>query len=86
MRSASFIDFKIPLWGVIVLSIGLAGQTGGLIWWGGKLDARVQQLEMRAAEDGKLAVTVARVDERTQALVQTVNRIESRIADREQGR
>lgn len=84
--SPSWIDFKIPAWGVITLVVGLLGQTATLLIWGAKIDDRVAQNERQITEidnklaaNAKLAETVARVDERTQALVETVNRIDQRM-------
>ncbi len=81
-----FIDFQIPLWGVITLLCGLLGQTAALLIWGAQMDERVSQntveiVAMRQQIDGqaKLSETVARVDERTLALVETVNRIDQRV-------
>lgn len=75
----SWIDLKIPLWGVIILCLGLLGQTATLIMWGAKMDARVAAVEAKVTSVGDLRETVARVDERTRALVDTVDRIDRRI-------
>lgn len=74
-REPRFVDFKIPLWGVLVFCVSMLGQTATLIVWGSKLDQRVAVLEEKVADTGKLGETVARIDERTKALVETVNRM-----------
>ena len=86
-RTTSWIDLKIPLWGVITLFLALVGQSATLLMWGARIDARVTEntdaiakVEARMAGTAHLSETVARVDERTKALQETVNRIEQRVA------
>lgn len=85
-RTQSWIDLKIPLWGIITLAVTILVQTASLLIWGAQIDARVTQhneaiteLQTKASANGKLAETVARMDERTQALALTVNRIDQRL-------
>lgn len=89
LRIPSWIDFKIPLWGVLTLALGLLAQSATLLMWGARIDSRVAanteeiaQLQTKLAANAKLSETVARVDERTLALVETVNRIDQRIDGR----
>jgi len=86
MSDKSWIDLKIPLWGLITLAIGLLVQTASLVVWGAKMDQRVQMLEQRTSEMAEVSETVARMDERTLSLVTTVNRIESRLSEQERRR
>ncbi|WP_374576124.1 hypothetical protein [Phenylobacterium sp.] len=85
-RPASWIDLKIPLWGLITLAIGLLVQTASLVIWGAKMDQRVQMLEQRTNQMAEVSETVARMDERTLSLVTSVNRIESRLSEQEMRR
>lgn len=85
-RAQSWIDLKIPLWGIVTLAVTILIQTASLLMWGAQIDARVTQhteaitdLQSKASANGKLAETVARMDERTQALTLTVNRIDQRL-------
>jgi hypothetical protein len=81
LATGGWIDMKIPLWGLITLAIGLLIQTASLVVWGAKMDQRVQMLEQRTDQMAAVSETVARMDERTQSLVATVNRIETRISE-----
>jgi hypothetical protein len=74
-RAPKFIDFKIPAWGVLTLILGLVGQSATLLMWGTRMDERIAVLEADSLKNGKLGETVARIDERTAALVTTVNRM-----------
>ncbi len=85
-RTQSWIDLKIPLWGIVTLAVTILIQTASLLMWGAQIDARVTQhseaitdLQNKATANGKLAETVARMDERTQTLILTVNRIDQRL-------
>lgn len=73
-------------WSMAGVVLALLLQTAGLVVWGAKLDQRVATLEQRTASAEKLSETVARVDERTQALVTTVNRIDTRLGEQERRR
>lgn len=85
-RAQSWIDLKIPLWGIITLAVTILIQTASLLIWGAQIDDRVAQhtqeisdLQAKASANNKLAETVARMDERTQALSLTINRIDQRL-------
>lgn len=60
--------------------LALLVQTISLFVWGAKLEQRVVTLEQKVEAAEQLAVTVARVDERTASLVTTVNRIETGLS------
>lgn len=74
-RAPSLVDFRVPAWGVFLFIMAMLGQTAALITWGAKLDERVSTLEKQQASYDKMAESVARIDERTNALVVTVNRM-----------
>jgi hypothetical protein len=61
-------------WSMIGVIIALCLQAGALIFWGGGLSARVSALEQIVAplSDG----TLARLDERTEAMKEQLDRIE----------
>ena len=75
----TWLDVKIPLWGLIGLGIALIGQTATLLMWGVRMDERVQAVEAKVGTVLSISETVARMDERTRAMVQTVERIERRV-------
>lgn len=62
-------------WSMIGVIIALVLQAGTLIFWGGGLQARVASLEQIVGplSDG----TLARLDERTEAMKEQLDRIES---------
>lgn len=61
-------------WAMIGVIVVLALNTGALVFWGGGLNQRVATLEQMAIPlaDG----TLARLDERTQAMKDQLDRIE----------
>jgi len=85
--SGMSLDLQIPLWGIITMTLGLLGQTAALLIWGARIDQRVSQtesdiasLQSQLAAQAKMVEVVGRLDERTQALVVTVNRIDARTS------
>lgn len=78
-HAQTWLDVKIPLWGLITLAIALLAQTATLLMWGVRMDERVQAVEAKVQSVNQISETVARMDERTRSLVQGVERIERRI-------
>lgn len=68
-------------WTMAAVVIALVTQTGALIAWGARMDERVAALEEKISAAEKLSDTVARVDERTKAMQDTVNRLDARLTD-----
>jgi hypothetical protein len=83
VNAFSWLDLKIPLWGILSLGGGLIAQSAALLIWATNLNGQTQQntaaivdLQLKAANVASLRETVARIDERTQAMVVTVNRMD----------
>lgn len=79
----SWLDLKIPLWGIVTLMAALIAQSASLLVWGTHLTtqmasntAAISDLQLKAANVASLRETVARIDERTMAMVVTVNRMD----------
>lgn len=70
-------------WAMIGVVASILLQSAVLIAWGAKLDERVAGLEQKVSATQGLSETVARVDERTAALVKATERIEQRLTDSE---
>lgn len=72
--------------GFYLTVLGMVGamllQAAALFIWGAKLDQRVASLEEKAAGNGRLTESVARIDERTAGLVSSVQRIEGELSER----
>lgn len=68
------VDEKKLNWSMIGVIIALVLQAAALIFWGGGLNQRVSSLERVVAplSDG----TLARLDERTKAMKEQLDRIE----------
>lgn len=86
-RPIPWLDMKIPLWGIATLVVGLLLQSASLLIWGARIDERLSQntiaiadLQLKAANVASLRETVARIDERTQAMVVVVNRLDEERA------
>lgn len=62
----------------IALALGLLVQTAGIVWWGGHIDERMTNVEEKLAAGADTASVIARLDERTNSLLTTVNRIDAR--------
>lgn len=69
-------------WAAIALGASLLVQTGGIIWWGGKIDQRVSSIEKRVTETSSQGETIARLDERTNAMLATIDRIDRALNER----
>lgn len=85
----SWLDLKIPLWGILTLMAGLVAQSAALLIWGTNLSnqtqantAAISDLQLKAANVSSLRETVARIDERTQAMVIMVNRMDEQRSGR----
>jgi hypothetical protein len=63
-------------WAMIGVIVALVMQAAALVFWGGGINQRVSSLERTVAPlaDG----TLARLDERTQAMKEQLDRIEKR--------
>lgn len=79
---SSWLDLKIPLWGIVTLLGVILLQSASLLIWGARIEDKVAQhstdigeLQARSDASAKLAETVARIDERTGALAITINRL-----------
>ncbi len=66
-------------WSMMAFLLAVVVQTAALIWWAAGMNQRVTALEHTVAPiaDG----TVVRIDERTQAMKETMIRIERRLDD-----
>lgn len=76
-------------WGALALGVTILVQTGGIIWWGAKLDQRVSSVEARMVSNASAGETIARLDERTASMLTTIDRIDRRVSateDRQSGR
>lgn len=62
----------------ITLVLVMLAQTVALVSWGSRLDQRVTAVEARMAGDSATSILVNRLDERTNAIVSTVNIINQR--------
>lgn len=64
-------------WSMIGVMLAVAVQTAAMIWWAAGMNERVGTLEQVVAPiaDG----TVVRIDERTQAMKETMGRIERQL-------
>jgi hypothetical protein len=62
-------------WGAAALGLTILVQTGGIIWWGAKLDQRVSTVEARVVSSASAGETIARLDERTAAMQTSIDRI-----------
>lgn len=82
-QPVGYVRFNWTMVGVVVT---LLLQSGALIIWGAKIDQRVGSLEQRIGATEGLSETVARVDERTQALLVTTNRIDQRLDSQDRRR
>ena len=78
----SWLDLKIPLWGIMTLIMGLVAQSAALLIWGTNLSnattantAAIADLQLKAANVASLRETVARIDERTTAMAVSVNHL-----------
>lgn len=83
-RSTFHMDMTVPIWGVALVVLTLLAQSGSGVWWVATLSGRVSVIEQRIHEQDKDHDTLARVDERTANLVETVNRIDQRLSQAEQ--
>jgi hypothetical protein len=70
-------------WSAAALGFAILIQTGGIIWWGARIDQRVSTMEQKISATAAAGETLARLDERTQFLVTTVNRLDQRQQDQE---
>lgn len=75
------------------LDVGLAGliltiiiQTVTIVWWASGVDRRVTQLEKEIVPVSAVAVSVARLEERTEGIGDTMRRIERRLEAEERQR
>lgn len=66
-------------WTVISIVASLLVQSAVLVGWAAKLDQRVEVLEQKVEAAAGVSETVARVDERTQAMREAVGRIERQL-------
>lgn len=66
-------------WGMIGVIFALVIQGAGTVWWASSMDRRVSQLEQDIAPVRAATETVARLDERTAAIKEGMNRIERRL-------
>lgn len=77
------LDKRVP----ITLILALLAQTGGMLWWGASLSARVEQHDMqiealrlaemaRNIEDRRVIEGLARLDERLRAQMDILQRLE----------
>jgi hypothetical protein len=70
-------------WSAAALGFAILLQTAGIIWWGARIDQRVSTMEQKINATAAAGETLARLDERTQFLVTTVNRLDQRQQDQE---
>lgn len=70
-------------WGAAALGLTILIQSATLVWWAARVDQRVAVLEQKVTATAAAGETLARLDERTQFLVTTVNRLDQRQQDQE---
>lgn len=67
-------------WGAAALLFALLVQTGGIVWWGARIDTRVSAVEQKISATASAGETIARLDERTAAMNATIDRIDRRVS------
>lgn len=67
-------------WSAAALAFTILAQTGGIIWWGARIDTRVSQVEQKVSATASAGETIARLDERTAAMNATIDRIDRRVS------
>jgi hypothetical protein len=67
-------------WGGAALLFALLVQTGGIVWWGARIDTRVSAVEQKISATANAGETIARLDERTAAMNATIDRIDRRVS------
>lgn len=75
------VDWTVPIWGVL----GMLVQGLAIVWWTASLSAtvsetskRVDKLEVRASAFDEQAAVIARLDERTKAIYDSMQRADGR--------
>lgn len=76
------ITWEIPIWVVV----GFISQAVTIGWWAAGVDGRVKALEARADQMNTVPPTLARLDERTRQLSDSLTRIEARLDQPERRR
>lgn len=76
------VDWSII--GVIGSIVTILIQTAGLVWWAAGIDQRMANVEQKLGSFESAAATLARLDERTQAIQTDTTRIYSRVDSLEQ--
>ncbi|MGA0603201.1 hypothetical protein ACO2Q3_21010 [Caulobacter sp. KR2-114] len=76
------ITWEIPIWVVA----GFLSQAVAIGWWAAGVDGRVKALEARADQMNTVPPALARLDERTRQLSDSLTRIEARLDQPERGR
>lgn len=71
-------------WGAAALLVTILIQTGGIVWWGAKIDQRVSNLEEKISATASAGETIARLDERTASMVISIDRIDRRVSAAEE--
>lgn len=64
---------------ILALILALLVQGAGLIWWGSQITARVSVLENKVTAASHQGEDIARIDERTKSIDESVARIERRL-------
>ena len=64
---------------VLGLIIAMLVQAAGLVWWGSQITSRVTALEAKVAASAHQAEDIARIDERTKSIDESVARIERQL-------
>lgn len=66
-------------WGMVSVLVAVVVQTCGIVWWGAGINTRVARLEQDVRPLSAASATVAVLDERTENMKKTLDRVESRL-------
>jgi hypothetical protein len=71
--SSWHLDRKVP----IAMVVAILMQTGGMIWWGAKADARIETLERKAELAAPQDTRLTRVETKLEAVQDGISEIKS---------
>ncbi len=72
------VDRRIPAWGVILLLVAMLGQAAAAVAWGATASQRLSAVEQRQAELKNVPEQLGRIDERTEQMQKTLDRLAGR--------
>ncbi len=81
MSNPNPAPFGLPRidWAMIGILITILLQGAAGLWWAAKMDSRISSLEADAVPMRAVVETVARLDERTEAMKASTERIERKL-------